>query len=68
MVKSQCFHCHGPGSSLVGELRSHKLQSAAKKNKNLLSCGARLDNWGVLQGVAGVHLESNVSGLGCVSH
>ena len=26
VVRTLCFHCHGPGFDLVGELRSHKLQ------------------------------------------
>ena len=31
VVKTLCFHCHGPGVQfLVVELRSHKLYSVAK--------------------------------------
>ena len=38
VVRTQGFHCHGPRvQSLVGELRSHKLCSAAKKKKKITS-------------------------------
>ena len=33
LVRIPGFHCLGPCSSLVGELRSHKLHSMAKKLK-----------------------------------
>ena len=38
--------------SLVGELRSHKLCSAAKKKKTTKFCGDTIDNWDMLQGAA----------------
>ena len=33
LVRTQSFHCSNSVQSLVGELRSHKLLSAAKKKK-----------------------------------
>ena len=33
MVRTWCFHCHGPGSVPAGKLRSHKLHCAAKKER-----------------------------------
>ena len=38
MVRTLCFHCReGPGSILVGELRSRILRGMAKKKKKPLS-------------------------------
>ena len=39
VVETPCFHCGGhPVRSLVGELRSHKPRSEAKKKKLQIEC------------------------------
>ena len=45
MIKTRHFHCRGPGvQSLLGELRSRKLRSVAKKKKKKVKELLKLSN------------------------
>ena len=43
-VKIPCFHFHGPGQSLIRELRFLKLQGTAKTKKKFLKNRMKSEN------------------------